>query len=126
MLKSLLAAALFALATATAACADSHKPGAVSPALFVMRDADSTIYLFGTIHVRPTGADWGGANAHAALAASSDVWTEIEMSPETDARGAALAQQLGQAPADKPLSTWLTPEQDTKLAALERQLGVDP
>ena len=125
MLKSLLAVLALGLFSASA-CADTHANGAVSPALFVMRDADSTIYLFGTIHVRPAGADWGGANAHAALAAASDVWTEIEMSPESDARGAALAQELGQAPADRPLSSLLTPAQNAKLAALERQLGVDP
>jgi len=124
MLKSFLAAALFAL-FATTACADTTA-APVSPALFVMRDADSTIYLFGTIHVRPTGADWGGANAHAALAASTDVWTEIEMTPEADARGAALAQQLGQAPADHPLSSYLTPDQNARLHTLEQQLGVSP
>jgi uncharacterized protein YbaP (TraB family) len=125
MLKSMLAALALTLVSASA-CADTQTNGRVSPALFVMRDADSTIYIFGTIHVRPTGADWGGANAHAALAASSDVWTEIEMSPETDARGAALAEQLGRAPASQPLSSLLTPAQNAKLAALEQQLGFAP
>lgn len=125
MLRSILAAVALALVSVSA-CADTQTNAGVSPALFVMRDADSTIYLFGTIHVRPAGADWGGVNAHAALAAASDVWTEIEISPATDARGAALAQQLGQAPADRPLSSWLTPEQKVRLTALERQLDVDP
>jgi uncharacterized protein YbaP (TraB family) len=125
MFKSILTAVLLAL-TATAACADttSTTTAAISPALFVMRDHDSTIYLFGTIHVRPAGADWGGANAHAALEASTDVWTEIEMSPEADARGAQLAAQLGNAPADHPLSSLLTAEQNVRLAALEQRLGV--
>lgn len=125
MLRSMLAAIALALVS-TSACADTQTNGHVSPALFVMRDADSTIYLYGTIHVRPAGADWGGANAHAALEASHDVWTEIEISPETDQRGAALAAQSGQAPADKPLSSWLTPEENAKLAALEQQFGVAP
>ena len=83
------------------------------------------IYLFGTIHVRPVGADWGGANAHAALAASSDVWTEIEISPESDASGAALAQRLGQARADQPLSGLLTPAENARLAAMAQQQCVD-
>ncbi|MFT3729375.1 MAG: TraB/GumN family protein [Terricaulis sp.] len=125
MLRSLLAAALLALMSASA-CADTQTNNRVSPALFVMRDADSTIYLYGTIHVRPAGADWGGVNAHTALAAASDVWTEIEISPETDARGVQLATQMGQAPADKPLSSWLTPAQNAKLAALQQQLGIPP
>jgi uncharacterized protein YbaP (TraB family) len=54
------------------------------------------------------------------------VWTEIEISPATDARGAALAAQAGAAPADKPLSSWLTPAQNAKLTTLEQQLGIAP
>ena len=40
----------------------------VEPALFVARDADSTLYLFGTVHIRRPGSQWGGANARAGLA----------------------------------------------------------
>ena len=125
MLRFILAAMALALAS-TSACADTQSANRVAPALFVMRDADSTIYLFGTIHVRPAGADWGGANAHAALEASSDVWTEIEISPATDARGAGLCCKRCAAPADKPLSSWLTPAQNAKLATLEHELGIAP
>src|SRR5262249_26106265 len=82
--------ALFA-AFAASACADAKPTTPAEPAVFAVRDADSTIYLYGTVHVRPNGSDWGGPIAHAALAASSDVWTEMEISPETDARGQQLA-----------------------------------
>jgi uncharacterized protein YbaP (TraB family) len=123
--RLLLGAALLAL-VAAGACADTHRPHAVSPALFVMRGAHATIYLFGTVHVRPRGADWGGPNAHRALAAASDVWTEIEMTPQSDAEGQAIVERLGSAPPDHPLSSLLTPAQNARLTALERQLGVDP
>jgi len=125
MLKSLLAAALLML-TSAAACAQPHKPRPVFPALYVMRDAHATIYLFGTVHVRPAGADWGGPNAHAALDAASDVWTEIETTPQSDAEGAALAERLGQALPDHPLSSWLTGAQNARLRTLEERLGASP
>ncbi len=125
-----LAGAVAALALfATPACARTPAPEApasiaVHPALFAVRDADSTIYLFGTIHARRPGTDWGGANAQAALAEASEVWTEIEISPEADARGQQLAMQLGMAPADQPLSATMTPEQYQRFSALTQRLGV--
>ena len=46
---------------------------AVNPALFVVRDEDSTLYLFGTVHVRRPGSAWGGANAQAPHAENKQV-----------------------------------------------------
>jgi uncharacterized protein YbaP (TraB family) len=117
--------ALFA-ALAASACADARPAAPSEPAVFAARDADSTIYLYGTVHVRPNGSDWGGPIAHAALAAASDVWTEMDISPETDARGQQLARQLSAAPADHPLSSWLTPDENARLRALCTRLRVDP
>lgn len=125
-----LTGAVAALALfATPACARTPATSApastaVHPALFAVRDADSTIYLFGTVHVRRPGADWGGANAQAALREASEVWTEIEISPDSDARGQQLAMQLGMAPADQPLSATMTPEQYQRFSALTQRLGV--
>lgn len=99
---------------------------AVTPALFVARDADSEIYIFGTIHLRRPGSAWGGPAAQAALARADTVWTEILMGEGAEQ---ALAQQMiryGMAPRDRPLSTWLTPDQRTRLAAAARRMNVDP
>ena len=117
-------ASLFLAAFATSACADARQ--AREPAVFAVRDGDSTIYLYGTVHVRPNGADWGGPIAHAALASASDVWTEMEISPENDARGQELARQLSAAPGGHPLSSWLTPTENRRLVALEQRLHVNP
>jgi uncharacterized protein YbaP (TraB family) len=113
-------------ALAASACADAKPSGApAEPAVFAVRDADSTIYLYGTVHVRPNGSDWGGPIAHAALASASDVWTEMDISPETDARGQQIARQLSAAPANRPLSSWLTPTENARLAALCARLGIE-
>lgn len=95
-----------------------------SPALFVARDADSTLYLFGTVHLRRPGGPWGGADAQIALAQADEVWTEVEITPDADARAQAMMSERGTAPADRPLSSWLTEEENARLQALTQRLGV--
>lgn len=64
-------------------------PAHADPAMWVVRDADSTLYLFGTMHLGQPGASWGGAAAREALAAADEVWTEVELGAEAEARMAA-------------------------------------
>src|SRR5512147_1804842 len=123
-MKNWLFAAL-AFAFMGPACAETPS-NLIHPALFVVRDADSTIYLFGTIHVRRRGQDWGGPEAHAALASADEVWTELEISPEGDVLGQRLAMQYGMAPAGHPLSSYLSAEENQRLNALTTRLGLPP
>lgn len=99
---------------------------AVNPALFVVRDEDSTLYLFGTVHVRRPGSAWGGANAQAALAASDEIWTEVEMSADATARAGQLMLQHGMAPEDEPLSAFLNEEERGQLARTLQRYGASP
>lgn len=117
--KALLAATVFVALSGSAFAQD-----AIDPALYVVRDADSTMYLYGTVHVRPNGADWADAEVRAALAESQEIWTEILMSPETDAQAQQLALQMGRADPGRPLSSWLTPEENARLNALTGRLGM--
>lgn len=115
---------LTALAAAVlVGCASSGEP-ASGPALFVARDADSTLYIYGTIHLRKSGAPWGSAAVDAALASAEEIWTEIEISPESDARTQQLAMQAGLAPAGRPLSSWLSAEENERLRATALRLGL--
>jgi uncharacterized protein len=120
MIRTTMLAAIAFAALATSACAQET----FNPALYVVRDADSTMYLYGTVHVRPRDTDWGDEDVRTALASAQDIWTEIEISPQADARAQALAMQLGAAPADKPLSSWLTAEENERLTALAGRLGL--
>jgi uncharacterized protein YbaP (TraB family) len=120
MIRTTVLGAIAFAALATGACA---KEG-FDPALFVVRDADSTMYLYGTVHVRPRGTDWGDQDVREALASADEVWTEIEISPQADERTQALAMRLGAAPADRPLSSWLTPDENEDLDSLTVRLGV--
>ena len=63
MLRSFRAAATaFALTLALPACAKQPPakvdPNDADPALWVVRDQDTTVYLFGTIHVLKPGLSW--------------------------------------------------------------------
>jgi uncharacterized protein YbaP (TraB family) len=121
--KMVLAAAVFATVT-SAACAQAQTSNEITPALYAVRDADSTMYLYGTVHVRPSGADWGNARVRAALAESEEIWTELIMSPQTDAQTQSLAIQFGSAEPGRPLSSWLTAEENANLNALTTRLGM--
>ncbi|CAN5201616.1 TraB/GumN family protein [soil metagenome] len=91
------------------------------PALWVVRDADSTLYLFGTIHVlRPTTA-WGSAKVDAAFSSASDIYFEIS-NPDDQAAIVPLIQQYGVSP-QTPLSSLLTPGEIADLDMAAKTIG---
>lgn len=92
------------------------------PALWVVRDADSTLYLFGTVHVlRPTTA-WGSARVDAAFADADQVWFEVS-NPDDQAAIIPLIQQHGLSP-DRPLSSLLTADEMKVLNAAAAAAGL--
>ncbi len=118
-------AALFALSVASCAQAPTaQQTDGITPLLYVVRDADSTMYLYGTVHVRPRGADWGNDRVRAAIDESGEVWTELMMTPEVDQQTQVLALRLGAAEPGRPLSSWLTPEENASLNAVTSRLGM--
>ena len=125
-MRTTIAAALAAVFLAGACASEQTSEPAPGPALFVARDADSTLYLYGTIHLRRGGDPWGSPAVEAALGASDEIWTELEMNPENDARVQQLTLQMGQAPAGRGLSTWLSPEEGERLRQTAQRLGVQP
>lgn len=125
-MKSMLGMFAGLLALCVASCAQApaaQEEGAITPLLYVVRDRDSTMYLYGTVHVRPRGADWGNARVRAAIDESSEIWTELLMNPEADQQIQVMAQRLGTAEPGHPLSSWLTPEENTSLNAVSTRLG---
>jgi uncharacterized protein len=76
------------------------------PALWVVKDADTTIYLFGTVHALKNNVKWFDGGVKAAYDASSEVVLEMDMTnPQAiqsavmkmaiDADGPALTKKLG-------------------------------
>ena len=99
-------------------------PVLAEPALWAIKDKDSTIYLFGTIHVlRPT-TQWRSPKITKAFQAADDVVMEIEQ-PEDVASVQALMAKYG-VDQTTPLSRKLKPEAYAKLQAAAQGLGLAP
>ena len=91
------------------------------PALWVVKDADSTLYLFGSVHVlRPT-TGWSSPRVEAAFDSASAIWFEIS-NPDDQAAIMPLIQQHGLSP-ETPLSSRLTPQENAELDAAAQVMG---
>ena len=83
------AAALFV--AATGALPHPARAETAHPALWAVKDADSTIYLFGTIHVMKDGVDWFSPDLHKRFDSAGELWLEV---PDLDNQvGAMQAMQ---------------------------------
>lgn len=96
-----------AAAPAVAAAPIPRAEGA-GPPLWVIKDANSTVYLFGTIHVLRPGTAWGSDKVDAAFASASDIWVEIA-NQDDQAAVMPVIQQHGVDPS-RPLSSILSAE----------------
>jgi uncharacterized protein YbaP (TraB family) len=128
-----LAAAPLALLAAAPALADSHAatdaaavPAASGPALWKVADEDTTIYLFGTVHVLPQGIEWYDATISQALEGSDTIVTEIKMDPASEAKLQQLSMSLGMLPSGTTLRSLLTPEQTAAYEAALAKIGAPP
>lgn len=106
-------------ATTAAPPAAAVEPG---PAMWVVRDADSTIYLFGTVHVLKPDTVWRTAKVERAIAASGELVLEIQ-EVDDPAAMAPLVQKYG-LDMRKPLSAKLTAEQNARLARAAQSAGI--
>lgn len=108
-----------------APAAQARAAQAPQPALWVVRDADSTIYLYGTIHLRKPGARWGGPAAETALGEAQEVWTELEIDASKEAAMQGLVMQYG-IDRERPLSSKIDPARAPQLAAAAAKIGIPP
>lgn len=129
-----LTAAPLALFAASPAVADNHAATetaaapemAKGPALWKVADEDTTIYLFGTVHILPEGIEWYDTTIADALTGSDTLVTEIPMDPASEAAMGQLAQSKGSLPAGTTLRSLLTPEQTTTYEAALAKIGAPP
>lgn len=85
------------------------------PALWKVADADTTIYLFGTIHTLPQKTEWQTTAVSTAIAQSDTL--VLELVAGDPAETAKLVGSLGTSPNLPPLAERIPPE---KRGALER------
>ncbi|AND69297.1 hypothetical protein ATSB10_18430 [Dyella thiooxydans] len=91
------------------------------PALWVVRDADTTIYLFGTVHLLPGNTPWHYPALDRALASSDTL--VVEITDDSPANITALVLRLGMDPAH-PLSSLLSTGDYHRLERAARLAGL--
>lgn len=107
-----------ASAAAVRAIPQATGPG---PRLWVVRDADSTIYLFGTVHVLRPETAWGTPRLEAAFDSADRVYFEIE-DPGDQSAIVPLIQQYGVSP-DRPLTRLITTGELNQLQLAASSIG---
>lgn len=94
------------------------------PRMWVVKDADSTIYLFGTIHALRPELQWRSAKIDNAFKSADELILEIaDVDDTAKAQGLFLKYGLDR---DHPLSAKLDPEYKAKLASAAEAMGVPP
>jgi uncharacterized protein len=92
------------------------------PAMWVIRDNDSTIYLVGTVHALRPEMFWNSEKIMKAVGESTELWLEL-VDGDNQELAAPLIQKYG-IDAAKPLSKKLTFDQRAKLAKFAEQYGI--
>jgi len=118
MLKKKLLTAAAGLAVALSLPVAAHAQAApapaapatkdADPALWVVKDADTTIYLFGTVHVLKPGLSWFDEAVKAAFDKSDTVALEMVMPDPATMQGVTM--QAAMAPQGDPALTAKLPE----------------
>ena len=114
MIKSLFKRALTALgilAVATApTTAASARTRSAGPALWQVSDKDTTVYLFGTIHLLPKNSSWRTPKFEQAVQKSQGLVLETLIDTANPAQLAGLMAQMGFASGLPPIASRVAPE----------------
>ncbi|TAJ73645.1 MAG: TraB/GumN family protein [Phenylobacterium sp.] len=100
-------------------------PAHADPPVWVVKDADSEMLLFGSIHVLPPGLAWRPAALDAGLKRADDLWFELPAGPAAEQEIARLAATTGILPVGQSLFTLLTPRDAELLIRAAEGLGLD-
>ncbi|HVU31650.1 MAG TPA: TraB/GumN family protein [Sphingomicrobium sp.] len=130
MLKSFFrrAAAPFLAALALVApAAQAKAPQSARPALWEVSDADTTIYLFGTIHLLPENVQWRTAKFDKAVAGSQQLIVETIVDPKDPSKiMSAMARLAFDTPNIPPLMERVPQAKRPALAAAIKKSGYPP
>ena len=122
--KLVLSASALALTAAFpgVALADHHEEAASGPALWQVSDEDTTIYLFGTIHVLPEGENWYTDRISTAFEASDQLVFEIAMDDVAGLQ--AQVAEMAMLPEGQTLRGLMTDENREEYEAAVTGLGL--
>jgi uncharacterized protein YbaP (TraB family) len=92
------------------------------PALWVVRDADTTIYLFGTIHLLNPDISWFGGQVRKAFDGSGEIRLEAVM-PQDPSTLLPTVMKLARDPQGRTLSSKMTTSQRRTYEAATASMG---
>ena len=96
------------------------------PPLWVVRDADSEMVIFGSVHLLPPGLVWQPEPLTAAQQVADDLWFELAMGETVEREISRLATAKGVlAPGHSPFDQLPAGNAD-RLARIARAYGIDP
>ena len=116
---------LFGLATVSVAVPVAAQTQA-QPALWEVSDPDTTIYLFGTIHLLPAGFSWQSPKVTSAIAQSDTLVVETIVDSKNPQALAAELVKLGYSPGLPPLAMRVAPDKRPMLQAAIAKSGIPP
>jgi len=97
------------------------------PALWKMSDDDTTIYLFGTVHLLPNKLDWENNAITEAFTSSDKVYFEVDLeTPEAMQHFQDLVSENGFLEDGQNLFEMMGPEKTAKVKAALKTIDYDP
>lgn len=121
-----LAAICPAVATALVLGLMTALPARADPPIWTVRDADTEMVLFGSVHSLPPGIQWRSPQLERALAQADLVVFEI-LTPEGEEETAAFyGPMFRQMLAERPLNTVLSPPTYARVQAAATSLNLPP
>jgi len=109
---------------AIASPASARAPQQAKPALWEVSDADSTLYLFGTIHLLPTGYHWRTTKFDQALNSSNELVVETIVDLQHPNEILAAKRDLGYSAGLPPIEDRVPPAKRPRLRAMIAKTGV--
>ena len=100
-------------------------PRPMRPALWKLADKDTTIWLFGTIHVLPAGYAWRGQAIDLAIKGADSLTLELVLDKDPERLG-RLMLAMGRGKGLPPLAERVAPGKRAELGALVKESGYAP
>src|SRR4249919_622948 len=116
--------ASFTALLALASAAQARTPQQATPALWQVSDADTTIYLFGTIHLLPSDLKWRTLKLDLAVTNSRELVVETIVDDKNPSKLMAAMASIGLAKGLPPLVDRVPAPKRAKLQAAMKKSGV--
>jgi uncharacterized protein YbaP (TraB family) len=122
LIKRALAA--LGLATASVASPAAAAPPTAHPALWAVSDPDTTIYLFGTIHILPDNYAWRSPAIDKAIGNSDSLYVETIVDQQHPEVLASIVRKLGYSEGLPPIANRIDPAKRPLLEAAIAKSGI--